>query len=79
KNKKAQKQYEEIMAANFAAQAVEPHTTKSGFLFFDVSDVKQPLQGAHIYLTGVRDAGGSDLMYFEIPLTPSNAAGAGSQ
>lgn len=79
KNKKAQKQYEEIISANFAARAVEPHTTKSGFLFFDVSDVKQPLEGAHIYLTGVRDAGGSELMYFEISVTPPNTAGAGSQ
>jgi hypothetical protein len=79
KNKKAQKQYEEIMSANFVAAAVEPHTTKSGFLFFDVADVKQPLQGAHIYLTGVRDAGGSELMYFEIPVTPPNATGTGSQ
>jgi len=78
KNKKAQKQYEEIMAANFAAEAVEPHTTKSGFLFFDVSGVKQPVEGAHIYLTGVRDAGGSELMYFEIPVTPPTA-GAASQ
>ena len=79
KNKKAQKQYEEIMSANFMAAAVEPHTTKSGFLFFDVSNVKQSVEGAHIYLTGVRDAGGSELMYFEIPVTPPNAAGAGSQ
>jgi len=79
KNKKAQKQYEEILAANFMAAAVEPHTTKSGFLFFDVSDVKQPLQGAHIYLTGVRDTSGNELMYFEIPVVPANAAGAGSQ
>jgi hypothetical protein len=75
KNKKAQKQYEEILAANFMAAAVEPHTTKSGFLFFDISDVKQSLAGAHIYLTGVRDAGGNELMYFEVPVTPPNAAG----
>ena len=79
KNKKAQKQYEEIMSANFAAQAVEPHTTKSGFLFFDVADVKQPVEGAHIYLTGVRDANGNELMYFEIPVTLPSTAGTGSQ
>ena len=79
KNKKAQKQYEEIQAANFAAQAVEPHTTKSGFLFFDVQGVKQPTDGAHIYLTGVRDAGGNELMYFEIPAIPSNAASPSAQ
>jgi hypothetical protein len=79
KNKKAQKQYEEIQSANFAAEAVEPHTTRSGFLFFDVSDVQQPVEGAHIYLTDVRDAHGNELMYFEIPVIPSNAAGTGSQ
>jgi len=79
KNKKAQKQYEEITAARFAAEAVEPHTTKSGFLFFDIEDVKQPVAGAHVYLTGVRDAGGNELLYFDIPVIPSNAAGAGLQ
>jgi hypothetical protein len=77
KNKKAQKQYQEILAANFAAQAVEPHTTKAGFLFFDIQGVKQPLQGSHMYLTGIHDSGGGELMYFEIPVIPSNAAGSG--
>jgi hypothetical protein len=75
KNKKAQKQYEEIMNAIFTAAAVEPHTTKSGFLFFDVRNVKQPVDGAHLYLTGVRDSNGNELMYFEVPLVPSNASG----
>jgi hypothetical protein len=74
KNKKAQKEYEEIQSAKFEAQAVEPHTTKSGFVFFDVEGVKQPLDGSHVYLTGVRYAGGAELMYFEIPVQPSNAA-----
>ncbi len=27
-----------------------------------------PLAGAHFYLTGVRDAKGNELMYFEVPL-----------
>jgi hypothetical protein len=74
KNKKAQKQSEEITNSIFAAEAVEPHTTKSGFLFFDVRDVKQPVDGAHVYLTGVRDGNGNELMYFDVPLVPSNAA-----
>ncbi len=74
KNKKAQKQWVEIQAANFAAEAVEPHTTKAGFLFFDVMNVRQPLQGSHIYLTGIKDAGGNELMYFDIPVIASNAA-----
>jgi hypothetical protein len=77
KNKKAQKQYEEIQSARFEAQAVEPHTTKSGFVFFDVEGVKQPLDGSQVYLTGVRDVGGAELMYFEIPVIPSNAATSG--
>lgn len=60
---------EEIEQAQFSARAVEPHSTASGFLFFDVSDVASPaLAGASFYLTGVRDAGGNELMYFEIPL-----------
>ena len=60
---------EEIEQAQFGARAVEPHSTAAGFLFFDVSDVPSPaLAGANFYLTGVRDAGGTELMYFEIPM-----------
>ena len=60
---------EEIERAQFGARAVEPHSTIAGFLFFDVSDIASPaLAGANFYLTGVRDAGGNELMYFEIPL-----------
>jgi hypothetical protein len=60
---------EEIERAQFAARAVEPHSTAAGFLFFDVSDIASPvLAGANFYLTGVRDAGGNELMYFEIPM-----------
>ena len=59
---------QEIQNAQFVAQAVEPHSTQSGFLFFDVSGISVPLAGAHFYLTGVRDAKGNELMYFEVPL-----------
>ena len=59
---------EEIGNAQFVAKAVEAHSTQSGFLFFDVSGISVPLPGAHFYLTGVRDAKGNELMYFEIPL-----------
>ena len=75
KNKKAQQQYEELTRANFIAAAVEPHSTQSGFLFFDIQGVSQPVDGAHIYLTGIRNSNGNELMYFEIPLTPSNPGG----
>ena len=46
KNKKAQEQYQELSKAAFIAEAVEPHTTKSGFLFFDIQDIKSPVAGA---------------------------------
>jgi hypothetical protein len=65
----SQKQMEEIDSAQFAAKAVEPHNTQSGFLFFDVEDVDAPVAGAHLFVTGVNDAKGTELMYFEIPLT----------
>jgi hypothetical protein len=79
KNKKAQKQSEEITNSIFAAEAVEPHTTRSGFLYFDVRGVKQPVDGSHVYLTGVRDSNGNELMYFEVPLVPSNTASGSGQ
>jgi hypothetical protein len=63
-----QKERDEIDSSQFAAKAVEPHTTQSGFLFFDVEDITAPLAGAHLYVSGVNDAKGAELMYFEIPL-----------
>ncbi len=59
---------EEIQNAPFKAKAVEPHSAQAGFLFFDVSGINQPLAGAHLYVTGVRDSNGSELMFFDIPL-----------
>lgn len=70
KNKKAQQQLDEINRAKFSAYAVEPHSTQSGFLFFDIQDVRNPTQGAHIFLSGLRDAHGNELMYFDIPVVP---------
>lgn len=59
---------DEISQAQFGARSVEPHSSASGFLFFDVSDISTPLAGANFYVTGVRDSGGNELMYFEIPM-----------
>lgn len=64
----SQKQMDEIDSSQFAAKAVEPHNTQSGFLFFDVEGVDTPVAGARIFVTGVNDAKGTELMYFEIPL-----------
>ena len=63
----SKKEMEEIESSQFAAKAVEPHSTQSGFLFFDVGGITSPLRGANIDITGVADAKGSELMYFEIP------------
>ena len=44
--------------------------SQSGFLFFDVQGLTHPLDGAHLYIDGVRDAGGNPLFYFEIAMPP---------
>ncbi len=62
----SQKERDEIESSQFAAKAVEPHATQSGFFFFDVEGINEPLAGAHIYVEGVNDAKGTELMYFEI-------------
>src|ERR1700756_2290537 len=62
----SQKEMDEIESSQFAAKAVEPHGTQSGFLFFDVGGISSPLAGANIDITGVADAKGNELLYFEI-------------
>jgi hypothetical protein len=51
----------------YRAVVVEPHTTRAGFLFYDVSGLDHPLQGAKLHLRRLRDADGKELFYFEIP------------
>jgi hypothetical protein len=62
------KSRDEVQSALFRARAVEPHSSQAGFMFFDTSDLSNPLMGANFYLTGVRDSSGHDLMYFEVSL-----------
>jgi hypothetical protein len=64
----SKKEMDEIESSQFEARAVEPHTTQSGFLFFDVGGITAPLPGANIDITGVSDAKGNELLYFEIPV-----------
>ncbi len=64
----SRKEIDEISSSEFAAKAVEPHATQSGFLFFDIEDINEPLRGSSVYVTGVNDAKGAELMYFEIPM-----------
>jgi hypothetical protein len=51
----------------YGALVVEPHTTRAGFLFYDVSQLDHPLKGAKLHLHALRDADGNELFYFEIP------------
>lgn len=71
------KQMDEIESSQFAAKAVEPHSTQAGFLFFDIGGIASPLRGSNIDITGVDDARGNELMFFEISVdkyfnAPSN-------
>lgn len=59
---------EEIQNAQFSARAVEPHGTQAGFFFFDVEGISRPLAGAHLYISGLRDSNGSELLFFDIPM-----------
>ncbi len=63
-----EEQRDEIENSQFAARAVEPHASQSGFLFFDVAGISAPLAGSSMEITGVDDARGNELMFFEIPM-----------
>ncbi|HET9180734.1 MAG TPA: hypothetical protein VFP59_01265 [Candidatus Angelobacter sp.] len=60
---------DEVPVAMFSKVPVTPHSTNSGFLFFDVSGISDPEDGAHIYISGIK-AGTQELFYFDIPLRP---------
>ena len=51
----------------YSALAVEPHTTRAGFLFYDVSHLSHPLVGARLYVRSIRDSEGNELYFFEVP------------
>lgn len=58
---------DEYESAQFLTVPVTPHSTNSGYLFFDLMDLNGPHPGAHLYLTGIK-AGSQELFYFDIPL-----------
>jgi len=60
----------DLQRAMFSARAIEPHASVQGFLFFDVTGLDQPAQGARLYATGITDGRGHELMYFEVALGP---------
>jgi hypothetical protein len=64
---------EEYESAQFLTVPVTPHSTHSGYLFFDMLE-DSPAPGAHLYISGIK-AGTKELFYFEIPMDkpPSSA------
>lgn len=68
KPKAANKDVEEdFNTFEYGALVVEAHTTRAGFLFYDVSQLDDPLKGSKLHLHALRDAEGHELFYFEIP------------
>jgi hypothetical protein len=58
---------EDFNTFEFSALVVPPHTTRAGFLFYDVSGLEHPLTGGSLHLRKLLDADGHELFYFEIP------------
>jgi hypothetical protein len=63
-NKDVEEDFDEF---EYGALVVEAHTTRAGFLFYDVSQLDDPLKGAKLHLHKLRDAEGNELFFFEIP------------
>jgi hypothetical protein len=63
-NKEIEEDFDQF---EYQALVVEPHTTRAGFLFYDVSQLDDPLKGSKLHLHKLRDADGNELFYFEIP------------
>src|SRR5277367_3660927 len=59
----------------YQALVVEPHTTRAGFLFYDVENLSNPLKGAKLYLRRLQKSDGNELLYFEVPFDKYLAAG----
>jgi len=74
KESDAQKAREELDRARFNFLAVEPHATRAGFLFFDSSLVSDASTGSYIYINGVRNSQGEELLYFELSVGRSRKA-----
>jgi hypothetical protein len=63
-DKKIEQDFSEFQ---YNAIAVEPHTTRAGFLFYDLEDLESPLTGAHLELRRLQSSDGRELFAFEIP------------
>jgi hypothetical protein len=58
---------EDFNQFEYAALVVEAHTTRAGFLFYDISQLSDPLHGSKLHIHKLMDADGRELFFFEIP------------
>jgi hypothetical protein len=58
---------EDFDAYSYSSIAVEPHTTRAGFLFYDVSQLDHPLIGAKLEVREVQKSDGTQMFAFEVP------------
>jgi hypothetical protein len=58
---------EDFNQFEYGALVVEAHTTRAGFLFYDISQLSDPLHGSKLHIHKVMDADGRELFFFEIP------------
>lgn len=58
----------------FQTLAVEAHTTRAGFLFYNIQGLSDPLKGAKLEVRELRDANGKEFFTFEIPFDKYLAA-----
>ena len=76
-NKSASKRKDieaDFTSFEYSAVVVEPHTTRAGFFFYDLEGIANPLVGGKLSLSTLRNAGGKELFYFEIPFDKYLAA-----
>jgi hypothetical protein len=58
----------EVPGAQFMANIVDARSSQSGFFFFDFEGIENPLAGARLVVTGIKNNDDKELFYFEIPL-----------
>lgn len=70
KVKKGPLAQDEIVEHELNAPIVPPGASESGFFYFDAGEKDDPLTGASIYISGLRNMNtGEELFYFEIPFS----------
>jgi hypothetical protein len=59
---------DELDQSMFHAKAIEPQTTRAGFVYFNVEDIGNPLAGAQFTVNGLSTGDGKELFFFEIAM-----------